>query len=216
MADLRPKVSGKTRAQRIPALPGAHAQPTTYGAAFSRDEFPPAGSSCTPPAPGCSLSLSLLTLSLSLCATLSYHTPLSLQPIMMRSTSALRALPRTAQLVNTARAFSASASPSFASPSDAPTPAAGSKPPAVKEFKIYRWVCILVRALARARKPSSCDDASISAAVTTCPPQRSIVVADELLSPAHTQLPAAPSGANAAFRFSVSRLTCSTEPRHPH
>lgn len=57
----------------------------------------------------------------------------------MRSTSALRALPRASQLAPLARGISSTASSSFAQPADA-QPAVTAKPPAVKNFKIYRWV----------------------------------------------------------------------------
>lgn len=62
---------------------------------------------------------------------------------MMRSSSALRALPRAAQLAPIARGIASSASASFAQPSEAPAPAAGTKPPQMKEFKIYRWVSVV-------------------------------------------------------------------------
>ena len=58
---------------------------------------------------------------------------------MMRSTSALRALTRAAQQPMAARAFSSSATASFAQPAQTEAPAAG-KAPKIKEFKIYRWV----------------------------------------------------------------------------
>lgn len=55
---------------------------------------------------------------------------------MMRTT-ALRALPRGV----VARQLSTSAATQFAQPSESTaTPAAGTKPPQIKEFKIYRWV----------------------------------------------------------------------------
>ncbi|EJT51329.1 succinate dehydrogenase iron-sulfur subunit [Trichosporon asahii var. asahii CBS 8904] len=54
---------------------------------------------------------------------------------MMRTT-ALRALPRG----TVARQLSTSAASQFAQPSESTaTPAAGTKPPQIKEFKIYRW-----------------------------------------------------------------------------
>lgn len=68
---------------------------------------------------------------------------------MMRTT-ALRALPRGV----VARQLSTSAASQFAQPSESTaTPAAGTKPPQIKEFKIYRWVCIRVTTATQHRAP---------------------------------------------------------------